>query len=200
MKVIFLDFDGVITTVKSRWRLDEDKMNMIRYICMRTDAKLVLSTSWRMGDFKETMSYITQFERQNLTEKSVHYEPCLYTLSDYTIDQTPRIDNGMRGLEIKAWLDEHADVENYVILDDDDDMLLTQTSHFIQTDSYLGISVRDVEKCISMLGYNSIPADVIEKRYSKECREFMKQYIDRRIEKLKLEKKGNNNGREGKQQ
>lgn len=51
-----------------------------------------------------------------------------------------------------------------------------------------------------MLGYNSIPADVIEKRYSKECRESMKQYIDRCIEKLKLEEKGNNNGREGKKQ
>lgn len=33
MKVIFLDFDGVITTHKSQYRLDEEKMKLVKYIC-----------------------------------------------------------------------------------------------------------------------------------------------------------------------
>ena len=32
MKVIFLDFDGVITTMKSRWNLCKEKMELVKEI------------------------------------------------------------------------------------------------------------------------------------------------------------------------
>lgn len=47
MKVIFLDFDGVITTEKSRWCLDKDKMLLLKRIVDATGAKIVISSSWR---------------------------------------------------------------------------------------------------------------------------------------------------------
>lgn len=43
------------------------------------------------------------------------------------------------------------DVTNYVILDDDSDMLLSQKKHFIKTHALRGISKRDVEKAIKIL-------------------------------------------------
>lgn len=56
-----------------------------------------------------------------------------------------------RGVEIDRWLWEHQDVTNYVILDDDSDMLLSQKKHFIKTHALRGISKRDVIKAIKIL-------------------------------------------------
>ena len=58
MKVLFLDFDGVITTYDSRWCIDTEKLNLIDKIIQQTDAKIVVSSSWKVGnenveDFKE---------------------------------------------------------------------------------------------------------------------------------------------------
>ena len=49
MKVIFLDFDGVITTHDSKWKIDMNKINIINDICDKTDAKIAVSSSWRTG-------------------------------------------------------------------------------------------------------------------------------------------------------
>lgn len=38
-----------------------------------------------------------------------------------------------RGYEIEEWLNKHPEVENYVILDDDDDMLDSQLNNFVRT-------------------------------------------------------------------
>lgn len=56
-----------------------------------------------------------------------------------------------RGVEIDRWLREHQDVTNYIILDDDSDMLLSQKKHFIKTHALNGICKKDVEKAIKIL-------------------------------------------------
>lgn len=70
-----------------------------------------------------------------------------------------------RGVEIKQWIDTHIHSENgknwnykeigsdfnYVILDDDSDMLLEQAEHFVKTDTLLGLSEDDVERAIKIL-------------------------------------------------
>lgn len=59
MKVIFLDFDGVITTMKSRWNLCKEKMELVKEIVDKTDAKIVISSSWRHSTLESTLDYIT---------------------------------------------------------------------------------------------------------------------------------------------
>lgn len=56
-----------------------------------------------------------------------------------------------RGNEIKEWLDEHPEVTNYVIIDDDNDMLDEQYPHLVQTSWYEGINDCNVEKAINIL-------------------------------------------------
>ena len=70
-----------------------------------------------------------------------------------------------RGVEIKQWIDTHIHSENgknwnykeigvdfnYVILDDDSDMLLEQAEHLVKTDTLLGLSEDDVERAIKIL-------------------------------------------------
>lgn len=152
MKIIFLDFDGVITSLKSKWCLMPDKMDLIRRICEETDAKIVISSSWRMADLKNTISYITC-----PTAPYVDGNP--YSLVEFTIGVTKFLykwdyikecgDKSSRGEEIKEWLDSHPNVEDYIILDDDGfDFYDFQLPHYIETSYETGISEDDVEKAI----------------------------------------------------
>jgi len=54
MKVIFLDFDGVIT-IPPKWYLNAGKIKWIKKIVDETDAKIVVSSSWRMDSVEETI-------------------------------------------------------------------------------------------------------------------------------------------------
>jgi hypothetical protein len=46
----------------------------------------------------------------------------------------------LRGQEIQEWLDNHPEVEDYAILDDDSDMLDEQFNHFHHCDGWFGMS------------------------------------------------------------
>lgn len=153
-KCIFLDFDGVITTLKSNWTIDNDKVELVKQICDATGAKIVISSSWRRYTVEQTIEAIT-------TQETVYgHNPFPYP--EYIVGITSKM-FGLkyadrktyyslcRGVEIDRWLWEHEDVTNYVILDDDPDMLLSQKKHFIKTHALRGISKRDVEKAIKIL-------------------------------------------------
>ena len=61
-------------------------------------------------------------------------------LRDNILDITPTVGLGNgRGGEIQKWLNEHPDVDNYVILDDDGDMWDSQLYHFVQMNYENGI-------------------------------------------------------------
>lgn len=47
---------------------------------------------------------------------------------------------GLRGEEIQEWLDEHPEVEDYAILDDDSDMLPEQFKKFHHCDPWFGLT------------------------------------------------------------
>lgn len=156
MKVIFLDFDGVCCTVKSKYALDKEKLDLLGEIIDRTGAKLVISSSWRRSTLEDT--------KRHLSTVSDHFVPFPFPFVDDVIDITPRISlpkniewsSMPRGVEIKVWLDnekwgKHNDVKNYLILDDDADMLLCHKDHFIQTDSLEGLSKEDVERAVEIL-------------------------------------------------
>ena len=112
MKVIFLDVDGVLNsndyieyTSKNNVKgileeIDPQKIDMLKQVLNITGAKIVVSSSWRN---------IRKFEK--LRE--------LFFLYGIRLDEkTPLIGNN-RGLEIKQYLKEHANIEQYIILDDE---------------------------------------------------------------------------------
>lgn len=153
-KIIFLDFDGVITTLKSNWCIDNEKVELVKQICDTTGAKIVISSSWRRYTLEQTIEAITTREAE------IGHNPFPYP--EYIVGITSRMYGfkylerdkhyGLcRGVEIDRWLWEHQDVTNYVILDDDPDMLLSQKKHFIKTHALRGISKRDVERAINIL-------------------------------------------------
>ena len=143
MKVIFLDFDGVIT-VPPKWYLKANKIKYIKRIVDETGAKIVVSSSWRRENVKETINDMIG------KTKRCPRNRMLYWLIDNLYDVTHTY-KGLRGQEIKDWLNEHDDIENYVIIDDDGDFLNEQLYHFVQTNYEDGITEVEATRAIKVL-------------------------------------------------
>lgn len=135
MKIIFLDVDGVLNSVQDRfsWTIESDKhLILLACIVRRTDAKIVVSSSWRNCGLLDTL-------KKRLND---------FLMSIY--DKTKDI--GERGLEIKDWLDSHSGVESFVILDDEDfDIKSYFPNNFVKTNEKVGLQKEAVEKCIAIL-------------------------------------------------
>lgn len=103
----------------------------LNLIVDRTDAEIVLSSSWRhQPDWREAL------------KASGVFKPLL--------DRTPRRSDHKkygighnqlcRGHNIQDWLDDHPEVERYVILDDSSDMLASQLPNFFRTKTTEGLT------------------------------------------------------------
>lgn len=128
MKVIFLDFDGVLNSsasfmveAKKRRRLKETDLEAynnfhvneqlchvctsnFQYILDKTeDVKIVISSSWR-----------NHFSMEELKAKLDSY----FIDSSRIIGKTPTHFRRYRGHEIAEWLEDHPEVTDYVIIDD----------------------------------------------------------------------------------
>lgn len=156
MKIIFLDFDGVISTYEKGWRFDVEKIELLKEIVDKTDAKIVVTSSWKRG-FTEVDNFIKSFydKPRNKDLKNVTifdwFAKSIYDITD---------NNGSwRGDEIQRWIDKHnEEIESYVILDDDSDFRDNQLFNFVQTDTYEGITSREVKLCIKILNNKRIPS------------------------------------------
>ena len=151
MKVIFLDFDGVITTPASKWCISLEKLKHIQSIINHTGAKLVISSSWSVGsrnaeEFINKVFSTFKSLTESVREKSLFIESIIDVTDHMGI---------LRGDEIQRWLDSH-EVDSYVIIDDDDDIREDQLFNFVQTDTFEGITEREVHLAIDILNNKRI--------------------------------------------
>ncbi len=201
MKIIFLDVDGVLNAPKRYlqslkvnsneeihkiFELDRNKViqsfyfnieyydNLAR-ICKETDAKIVMSSSWKSYfekndyDIMVTKSMIETNKAfknsyKHNKEKFPWFNQDAFILlvlfqerNIEFIDTTPNSHSGCRGLEIKTWLEEHQDldIENYIIIDDEmfDIKDYFDESHIVDTDyaSGAGLTKEKTEEAIYKL-------------------------------------------------
>ena len=147
MKVIFLDFDGVITIPGTKWNISLEHIKRVKDICDKTGAKLVISSSWQIcgRDVESREERVTNWLNGPLMKDIKG--PIKKFFEDYTYDMSGRFYNefgNVRGSDIKSWLVRNPDVDNYVIIDDEGDMLDEQLFNFVQTDWTFGIQDREV--------------------------------------------------------
>ena len=116
MKIIFCDVDGVLnedttpTRTKSRVIfIDEEKLLRLKRIVDATGAKIVLSSTWRYD--RDDPKYNGDF-----LELREAFQSAGLDFYDFTPVDAIGI---RRGMEIKAWLGLHPEVERYIILDDE---------------------------------------------------------------------------------
>lgn len=121
MKIIFLDIDGVLNTsqtfidIHKEWKqtgqrrieIDEFRVELLADLVKETNAKIVLSSSWRMY----------WVEPINHKAREVNEIFNKYGLEIYSM--TPRCIIGLRQDEIDLWLSKHDNIESFVIFDDD---------------------------------------------------------------------------------
>src|SRR5689334_1623970 len=111
MKIIFLDFDGVIihtmqlmTDVDmkfgSKSEIDNKAIMRLNQIVAATGAKVVITSSMR--------------KIHSLDELRSRMLACGFR--GEVIDMTPDL-GSLRGIEIQSWLDAHEQVTNFVIID-----------------------------------------------------------------------------------
>jgi hypothetical protein len=166
-KYIFLDIDGVLATHQSiegfggEWKIEDEKQELLKYIIDSTGAKIVLSSSWRKWDLESTIEFMKQ-------EGFWFYDLIIgVTIRAYQyIDRTKKIHLSIpRGVEIQQWIDTNIHSDNgknferkilgvdyqYVILDDDSDMLYAQRNNFVHTDSILGLTRANSQSAINIL-------------------------------------------------
>tara|TARA_R110000822_G_scaffold11613_4_gene42251 strand:- start:742 stop:1224 length:483 start_codon:yes stop_codon:yes gene_type:complete len=130
MNVIFLDFDGVLNVIPQGHDdfggiFHTEFVENLSRIIDETRAKLVISSSWRhMGIERLRMMW----EYRGYPGEIIGITPDLYRHIDIEVDRKM-----VRGDEIQSILDRQPEIINYVILDDDTDMLKSQRMNFVQT-------------------------------------------------------------------
>lgn len=134
MLVIFLDIDGVLKV--ARHGRDEfgnlfyvPYMENLRNIIEQTNAKIVISSTWRNRGLEKLQK---MWEHRGIAGEIIDV-----TINSHYISEEGRTDKYnklRRGREIQDWIDEHAtEITNYVIIDDDNDMLPSQRGNFVRT-------------------------------------------------------------------
>lgn len=143
MKVIFLDIDGVLNYQYMHTnthdeiigtfggKLSRKCITQLNELVDKTDAKIVISSTWRVDDGVEGY----------LVDAGVKAD---------IIGKTPVLNDrfSLRGNEIHAWIVENEaligepyhNYHSFVILDDDSDMLLWHRENYFQTDTYTGLT------------------------------------------------------------
>ena len=140
MKIIFLDIDGVITSARTGWmNLDIYATSFLKWVCEQTDTKIVISSTWRCNRDRKFFADI-------FGEELIHKDwKTPWDLGDFNVD--------CRGDEIQLWLNEHSEITDYLIIDDDSDMLDYQISNLIKIESYNGLMFDEMMEICDRLAF-----------------------------------------------
>lgn len=164
MRVLFLDIDGVLNnpgtySVAAPWRREPDELIRVPVdpVCMarlnrlvaETDAKIVISSSWRLFTRFEDLG--PALKRYGLVADVIGETPDL--VNDPVWLEAWRTREGApfayerieRGMEIGEWLQGHPEVTTFAILDDCSDMSDLK-DRLVLTDPVVGLDDPDVAR------------------------------------------------------
>lgn len=161
---IFLDIDGVlnnqlfyqryydkkITEEQRNDNIDDvavDNLNtLINGLGGVDNVLVVCSSSWR-------------FNEGNVSDLNPLFKK-YGAIWEFT-ERTPSSEDRISGVEIQRWLNDNCELyfhktrhefKNYIIIDDDSDMLYNQRNNFFQTDTYCGLTHNTVHKILYHFG------------------------------------------------
>ena len=139
MKIVFLDYDGVVNSLMFQEDKEDPYFNFphhnkvnnyqavkwLERLCKEFDAKIVVTSTWR---------------------RESNYKECLYNGGlSHEVEILGKTDDlgTYRIAEIQKWLNEHSDeIDGYVILDDEP----IKDKHAVKTETYNGFLWSDYEK------------------------------------------------------
>jgi len=133
IKVIFLDIDGVLNVIPKDYDeygglFHQHLVDNLKWIIEETRAKIVISSTWRFGGLQRMKD---MWEKRSLPGEIIDITPDCYDLVNE--GRFEYLDHVDRGHEIDYWLEGRTDIENWVIIDDDNDFLPHQRHRFVRT-------------------------------------------------------------------
>jgi len=149
MNIIFLDVDGVLNSLEYLkeqyynnkrpysgfdYPFDSKCLNNLVNLVNKTDAYLVITSSWRMHEIGKSI-LLNELKKYNLDIRVIGYTDILHK---------------SRGEEIKAYLDKLDKDIKYIILDDDSDFLGIE-DHLIKTNYEFGLTEQDTNEAVKKL-------------------------------------------------
>jgi hypothetical protein len=186
MKIIFLDFDGVLnsenwyrrrfneigtTDISGKYPLYEfDPLSIkeLNRIVEQTGASVVVSSSWRVGNRIEDLqqmldavgfvgNVIDTTPRFSTKGIDNNQNPTTYTIPrgceiEWWLKETGKFQRINWSLEMQLEYLEKSIVKNYIILDDDSDMLYGQREHYVKCNGYgFGLDKQTADTAIKIL-------------------------------------------------
>ena len=165
-KVIFLDVDGVLNDndFERKYReniyIQEPRVKRLKDIVEATQAKIVMSSSWRhcFKVYNEEPERITsEHDLSIMKELKDKLDKYGLIVSDYTEYLTTG--PYARPLEIRKWILDKGNLKRFVILDDDDFWVWNWLSdYFVMTrrkkdddDDFMGLEDEHVKRAIEIL-------------------------------------------------
>ena len=161
-RIIFLDIDGVLNSnfwndshqreISDGTLVDGEKVKLLSMLVKRTNAKIILHSGWKYW-FDQDLKPL-RLEAENLVMLFKKEE---LLLEDVTPDHsTEEIRKNkkfslVKASEILAWLAEHENVDNWVVIDDLDLHSKEIEMHQVKTDPSIGLTINDVYKAEKIL-------------------------------------------------
>ena len=160
MKVIFLDIDGCLTSEREgnyfnpdpvKYHPSKKIMTQIMKLCDETGAKVIMSTNWRKFDIDGVW----------INSYGTYHNPLQEVLDffgeEYCIGTLPAIKHINKSQAVILYLEEHDDIDSFVIFDDDEREQFQSTcdfkikKHFVFIDNVDGITEYDIDRAKEIL-------------------------------------------------
>ena len=153
MRIIFLDIDGVLNSIHTKERtlngyifIEDEKILLLKDLIEKTNAKVVLSSTWRQGwddlnnnlNTKDSIDFVLL--RDKLNEFGI--ELFDYTSCPVTSD---------RGSKIKEWLSKHLDEVDSVLIFDDESNMKPFNKFIVRTSFCDGLKEKHIRKGFEIL-------------------------------------------------
>lgn len=162
--VIFLDVDGVLTSNRSQFALNPQQVGLwsrfdplavefLNKVCdTYQDVSIVLTSTWRTE-----FPYESGYEKWIPLWAEAAFRSCGFRGKFAEDWRTVNIDNyahKKRAYEVVKWLQNHQEVQDYIIIDDDDSGFnsVLPKKRFVKTDPDNGMLFKHMLKANSIIG------------------------------------------------
>lgn len=154
-KVIFLDIDGVLNS--SFWNdthqmeisdgtlIDRKKVKLLSKLVQRTGAEIVLHSGWKYWFDTDLTPLRAESEKLQtlLLEKGLHISSVTPDYATEEIKRTKKF-SLIKAKEILAYIEEHPEVQQWVVIDDLDLHDAEVEQHQLRTDPQVGLTAEDI--------------------------------------------------------
>lgn len=134
INILFLDFDEVFLTQRSKYNVDPIATELIADLCIQHELNIVICSSHRLLGEEHCKKILQEAKLWEYV-----YINDMFTKNFYHSQYN-------RGIEVADWISRH-NITNYLIIDDDSDFLPEQDNNIVHPDIMNGMLMEHYLEC-----------------------------------------------------